>query len=37
MKGKPNDDDDMMPATGRVSATVEVKDWSGQTLMSYEF
>lgn len=37
MKGKPNDDDDMMPATGRVSATVEVKDWSGQTLLSYEF
>jgi len=37
MKGKPNDDDDMMPATGRVSATIEVKDWSGETLSVYEF
>ena len=36
MKGKPNDNDDMLPATGRVSATVEVKDWSGETLLSYE-
>lgn len=36
MKGKPNDDDDMLPATGRVSATIEVKDWSGETLLSYE-
>ena len=37
MKGKPNDDDDMMPATGRVSATVRVMDWSGETLSVYEF
>ena len=32
MKGKPNDDDDMMPATG-----VRVMDWSGETLSVYEF
>lgn len=37
MKGKPNDNNDMLPATGRVSATVSVQDWGGQTLLTYEF
>ncbi len=37
MKGKPNDDDDMLPATGRISATVKVQDWAGQTLLTYQF
>ena len=37
MKGKPNDSDDMLPATGRVSATIKVQDWAGETLLTYEF
>ena len=36
MKGKPNDNDDTVPVTARISAIVEVQDWAGQTLLSYE-
>jgi len=36
MKGKPNDNDDTVPVTARIRAIVEVQDWAGQTLLSYE-
>ena len=35
MKGKPKDDDDSVPETGRISANITVTDWAGDTILEY--
>ena len=36
LRGKPDDDDDTTTTSGKLSASVEVQDWSGTTSLSYD-
>ena len=35
--GKPNDDNDSVPESGRAKVEVSVQDWNGTTVLNYEF